>query len=297
MPLSRFQAMQHAGEQIVEEIKSYGPGHIFTFSALRDILKDNRERWILPKVTTTKDFIKFLAEEGILHPVEIETPWEGNAKRYILGEASPYRIALSLRKDSYLSHYTALYLHELTDNIPKNIFTNKEQSRKPSNADSNLRQENIDRAFSKPMRKTNQVAEFDGHRVYLINGKNVSKLGVIDNFSLDDEEVSITGMERTLIDAVVRPGYVGGVQEVFGAFKMAQGQISVNRLMALLKKMNYRYPYHQAVGFYLEKAGYKNSQLALVERMEANCDFYLTYNMDDKAYSKRWRLYYPERFG
>lgn len=297
MPLSRFQAMQHARERIAKKIEDYGPGYIFTFSELKDILNENRERWILPKVTNTKDFIRFLTDEDILNTIEIETPWADNTKRYILGEASPYRIALSLRQGSYLSHYTALYLHELTDNVPKSIFTNQEQSRKPTNTGTSLEQERIDHAFSKPMRKTNQIAEFGRHRVYLISGKHTGRLGVIDDFSLNDGDVFITDMERTLLDAMVRPGYVGGVGEVLQGFKRAKGQISVNRLMALLKKMNYRYPYHQAVGFYLERAGYKDSRLALVERMEIRYDFYLTYNMEKKDYSKRWRLFYPKRFG
>jgi len=42
-------------------------------------------------------------------------------KKYLFGDVSNYEIALSINKGSYLSHYIAMFLHGLTDNIPKKI--------------------------------------------------------------------------------------------------------------------------------------------------------------------------------
>jgi len=79
----------------------------------------------------------------------------------------------------------------------------------------------------------------------------VNRLGVID-YDLDGIMIRITGLERTLVDAVVRPDYSGGIEEVLKAFTAVKGEISVNKMLAILKKMDYMYPYHQALGFYLE---------------------------------------------
>ena len=71
----------------------------------------------------------------------------------------------------------------------------------------------------------------------------------------------------------------------------------MNRLAATLKKLNYIYPYHQAIGFYLEKAGYKKSLINLLQDFEIKYDFYLTYQIKDKEslkYSPKWRLYFPK---
>jgi hypothetical protein len=57
--------------------------------------------------------------------------------------------------------------------------------------------------------------------------------------------------------------------------------------------MDYIYPYHQVLGFYLEKAGYKESQLKILDNMDIEYDFYLNYKMENPSFSERWKLYYP----
>jgi predicted transcriptional regulator of viral defense system len=187
-----------------------------------------------------------------------------------------------------------MYLHGLIENIPQVIYTNKEQSRKPRYG-SDLTQESLDRAFARPMRKTKQIAQYNRFKIYLLNGKYTGNLGVIDH-DLNGITIRSTGLERTLVDAVVRPDYSGGIEEVLKAFTAAKGEASVNKMLAILKKMDYMYPYHQAIGFYLEKAGYKESVLQLVEELGIAYNFYLTYQMTDKVLNDRWKLYVPRRF-
>lgn len=108
--------------------------------------------------------------------------------------------------------------------------------------------------------------------------------------------VRLTNIERTLIDAAVRPIYTGGISEVAKAFQFAKEQVSVNRLGAMLKKLSYTYPYHQSIGYYLERAGYRSSQLDLLRRSPMEYDFYLDHGMQDTKYIKDWRLHGPRGF-
>lgn len=56
------------------------------------------------------------------------------------------------------------------------------------------------------------------------------------------------------------------------------------------------YPYHQAIGFYLERTGYKESVLQLVEELGIEYNIYLTYQITEKVLNDRWKLYVPKRF-
>lgn len=287
--LSRFQIMQHMKPHILNFFKSNGP-KVYSQSEIEQIFRNNKIKWALPYITTAEDFIKFLLDKGILNRVSIKLP-RGNIIKYTYGEVSKYEIALSINKNSYLSHYTALMLHDLTENVPKNIYTNSEQRDKSSIKRSELEQTNIDKAFSRPMRQTNQIAIMEDNKVFLLNGKNVERIGVIDGpFG------PITNIERTLIDITVRPNYAGGIYEVLNAYIAAKGKFSVNKLVSYLKKMDYTYPYHQAIGFYLEKAGYNENVIKLIEKIEIKYNFYLTYEMKEKEFSERWKLFFPKGF-
>jgi predicted transcriptional regulator of viral defense system len=296
--LSRFMIIQHMKPQIVKHLKELNE-NIFSIGDLQSILNDNRGRWTIPKITTANEFIGVLKDKGVIEEVVITTT-QRKITKYIFGEASPYDISISLRMGSYLSHFSAVFSHQLTENVPKTIYTNLEQSPKyTGDRDAELQQENIDLAFSRVMRLTNQKATFNfrgkDYKVFLLNGKHQNRLGVekLSAFNLSNPS-DVTNIERTLIDIVVRPVYSGGVEEVLHAFKEAKGTFSVNRLLSYLKKMDFIYPYHQLIGFYLEKAGYEEKVLNLLNKLEIKHNFYLTYQIPEKDYSERWHVFYPK---
>ena len=291
--INRYQVMQVSKPLISKYFKQLKE-KIYTPEDIQKIFNSNREEWRLLRSTKIGDFIKFIIENKLVKEIAIQMPNNTAKKRYIQEKVSIYKVALSIDTNTFLSHYTALYLHNLTDNIIKDIYTNKELTKKTVRVNK-LIQENIDRAFSRPMRVSRQAASSGEYRIFLLNSKNFEKLGVID-FKKDGEVIYLTNIERTLIDAAVRPNYSGGVTEVLNAFKKAKGKFSVNKLKAMLKKMDYIYPYHQIIGFYLEKAGYEERLIKLFEDFEIKYNFYLTYRMKQKDFNDRWKLFFPKEF-
>jgi predicted transcriptional regulator of viral defense system len=266
---------------------------LFTYADLQSILEENREFWRLTKSTTLDDFIEFLTKYGRLDRIEINF-LSRKMIRYIWGNASAYEVALSWHPASYLSHYTAVYLHDLTEQIPKMIYLNVEQPRKTP-PPRKLDQANIDTAFKRPMRRSKAVAPFGDFEICLLSSMGGLNLGVVESDGPEGEKIRLTNVERTLIDITVRPGYAGGVFEVLKAFRNAKGKVSINRLAAMLKTLDYVYPYHQAIGFYLERTGaYDEPTLRLLRKFELKYDFYITYDMRDPEYSKEWRLFFPK---
>lgn len=271
------------------------PKRVHKHSDIRQTLSDNRGFWRLAMSTTVNAFISFLLDETKLKKLRLDFPHRTEI-RYTWGDVSTYELALSLRPNCYYTHYTAVYLHELTDQVPKTIYLNHEQPPK-RHRDSDLDQARIDMAFRRPVRISKNIAGYDDQRICLLNGMHTGGTGVVEIRGRVGETIRVTNVERTLIDITVRPVYAGGVFEVLKAYRLAKDKVSVNKLAATLVKLNYIYPYHQAVGFYLEKAGvYKQSLIDLVHRFEKKFDFYLVHNMKDVDYSKQWRLFFPKGF-
>lgn len=238
-------------------------------------------------------FLKYLLEAGLLQQVDLESARYPGFRRYLLQGATAFEVALSLRDGSYLSHASAVFLHGLTEQLPLRIYVNREQAAKPE-PEGVLTQEALTRAFARPGRETNYIFEGPGYEVVLLNGKSTGNLEVGTLKGLEGELLAVTKLERTLIDIAVRPTYGGGIYQVLEAYRATKDRASVGVLLATLKKLNYLYPYHQAIGFYMERAGYPEQALARVEALGAELDFYLAHGISNRAYSKRWRLYHPD---
>ena len=114
-------------------------------------------------------------------------------------------------------------------------------------------QENIHRAFVGKQRQSNLIYEFEEYKITVINGKSTNRLEVVPIVSADSEVLETTKLERTLIDIAVRPSYAGGVFEVLEVYKRAKNNASISVIITTLKKLNYLYPYHQIIGFYMER--------------------------------------------
>lgn len=252
------------------------------------------EAWELG-TATSRAILLGLVRHGVLDRIRLPFPHRAYT-RFAFGDYSIFELLQSLDQNAYFTHYTAMQLHGLTEQIPKAIYLNVEQF--ATGGGGQLSQEGIERAFKGKPRITNNVVEFDGRRVFKLNGMNTSKIGVT-TMTLDEAPfpIAVTNIERTLIDIAVRPMYAGGVSAVAKAYAAAADQCSVNKIAAYLRKLNYTYPYHQAIGYYLERSeAYDADQVELLAKLPMEFDFYLTYQMKNTSYNNRWKLYVPKGF-
>ena len=288
--------IQIAKPDIVAYLDAHN-NHILKLTEIAAILSKQRAFWRLAQRTNTQQFIKFMSDNGSLKRLDFPFPYRAEI-RYIWGDVPLLEVLLTLKKDAYFSHYTAVRMHGLTEQVPKTIYLNHEQRPQPQNP--HLEQGRIAAAFSRRPRVSQNSIDFDDVRICLVNGMYANQLGVANeqvSYNGDTKvNVRLTNIERTLIDITVRPIYSGGVFEVLKAFRLAKDQVSVNGLAAMLQKLKYVYPYHQAIGYYLERAGYKPSLLDLLRRFPMDYDFYLANQLGDTEYNKDWRLYIPRGF-
>jgi predicted transcriptional regulator of viral defense system len=281
-----------AARPAVQTFFNTSSAKVYNRRQLSSALKEHRTEWSLPSEITTSRFINFLTAKLTLREITLASDHYSDEKRFIWGEPSIYAIALSLRNNAYLTHGSAVFLHGLNDQIPQTVYVNYEQSPKPQSGA--LTQEGIDRAFSNQQRRSNLTFQYEGYQIIVINGKHTNRLEVSPFVGRYGETLDVTKLERTLIDITVRPAYAGGVVQVLEAFKRAEGSVSVNTLTATLKKLNYLYPYHQAIGFYMERAGYPEGKWSKLLKLGTEFDFYLAHQLpSNKKYDSKWRLFYP----
>ena len=277
----------------------------FIFETLKDNLR--------MKSITFRNFVNFLQNAGYIIDVKKITVDNSSRKLYFskffdngAGFRNALELARTLYNDGYISHYTATYLHGLTEQIPKTIYVRVEYPAYSSNSEVKLTQERIDIAFSKPSKISNKfsVKNFFGFRIKKVFTKKSQKAGV-SKISIDDKsnlEIKITDIERTLIDIAVRPEYSGGISEVCKIYRNAvkMGVINVRKIVNLIKRLDFVYPYHQAIGFLLDLSEVNSAELNYIKRsFPIKYDFYLTHGMnkteqEDITFVQEWRIYVPK---
>jgi len=297
MPRGRPAKLQ-AATSVVLRYFNESKRKVFPLQEISKILAENKESWKLAESTTPEKLIELLTIKGDLRQALI-TPTDiyPNARafiRYTWGAVSPFSLAVSMRKGSYLSHGSAVFLRGLNDQIPRGvIYVNQEQSPKPQADPNSLSQQSVDKAFSRKQRQSTFIYQCEDAEFLILSGKNTGALEV-GMVGIQGDEVAVTKTERTLIDIAVRPAYAGGVHQVLEAYRGAIGKISVSSLLATLKRLNYLYPYHQAIGFYMQRSGYAPNQYDRLKERGLDFDFYLAHDMRDRDYSSEWRLFHPK---
>lgn len=269
--------------------------NIYTKDELGIMLRKNRDNWRLTQSMTLDDFIGFLIKKTQLKKHVFIFP-SYTITRHNWFRATDLEIVCSIKANSYFSHYTAAFLHELTNKVPKTFYLTREQSAKKKR-EKPITQNEIDEAFSKISKHSSNMAKFGDNRVYLLHGMFTGNIGVKKDFGPNGQEIYYTTLERTLIDMVVRPQYSGGVHEVLEAFRLARGRLSINNMLDILSKMDFVYPYRQAIGFFLEKAGgYSKRVVRHFRPLNEGYIFYLDHAMKEPDFSEEWKLFYPKGF-
>jgi len=279
---------------------------VFTHKEIATIISSHLANWALPRRRKPKGndefYIKSKGQRNVFEALKNETklteidlpfPYR-KIKRFAWGNAKPQEVIQSINASGYFSHYSAIEIHGLSEQVPKTIYFNIEQP--ATGGGGTLSQEGINRAFANKCRVSNNRINYGDLKICLLNGQNTNRLGV-EKTQYNDTSISVTNVERTLIDATVRTIYAGGIGEVANAYNNAAKMISVERIANYLRDLNYTYPFHQAVGFYLDRTGeFTDEALLPIRRNPIEFDFYLTYQLRNPAYNEKWRLYIPKGF-
>ncbi len=282
------------GEPAVSATLDEQERRVFRSQDLQKLFQQHRDEWGILSPVTWKSFLEFLENDLGLKKITLKGPkYQQRFVRYLWREPTALEVAASLRSTAYLCHASAVFVHGLTRKLPSILYVNYEQSEKPKPT-GELTQANVDRAFRSKQRESAFAFAYEKFTIVLLSGKNTDHLEVQNLSIASGIKAPVTSLERTLIDIAVRPAYAGGVQQVLDAYRRAKAKVSIPKLLATLHELDHVYPYHQAIGFYMERAGYPRNQLSRLKDLGLDLTFYLAHNMREKERNDSWRLYHPK---
>lgn len=282
--------MAKKNEHIIKGIISDFNYNVINWKEIIELLYSVRDVYGF-KNYRLSDFIEYIEEICNVKEVTSVNEHMSVIPLYAKPQADIYDLAAALSRASYFSFYTAITIHGLTLQLPKHIYMTNERNNYVE-YNNTLKQEAIDMAFSKKPRQTTNTRNIQNYQLHLINGQSNNRLGVV----AFRDYYFVTDVERTIIDSVVRPFYSGGVTQILEAIVNAKNIIDLDKLVYYYKQMHFIYPYHQAIGFYLDRAGYDYNALAPFLKMPQVHKFYLTYNMRFTEFDSRWNLFFPRGF-
>jgi hypothetical protein len=109
------------------------PDRVYTRSEIAGHHLKLRRDGVLAKHTKLDEFLNFLIARRHLMAIKLEAKeYAKETMRYFVGRPSSFAIAASLRKNGFMSHGTAAYLHGLIKEVPNTIYLNVELSAKPA---------------------------------------------------------------------------------------------------------------------------------------------------------------------
>ncbi|MEK6776602.1 MAG: hypothetical protein AABY87_06970 [bacterium] len=246
-------------------------------------------------------FISVLLKDGIIKRYRLTA--RNNRSRILycsrpLDEIDPYENAMAMFPDGYFCNYSSIYYHSLTNQVPKTLYICNETISERRSKVRDISDNDLRRAFIKPRRHTSCVFDITGYSIVVVDRERNSGHGVIKTLATSQllpRKSRVTCMERALIDAVVAPHYNGGIASVYAHYKAAQRRANAAKLIELYKKLDFVYPYSQAIGFLLEKARMAKHAALVYREFPPKHIYYIDHNAKTSwRYDKKWKLHYPE---
>lgn len=244
-------------------------------------------------------------KEGIR---EVGLKWKGPSSRSSVSlytslpdeEINPLEIATAFHPKSYLCYQTALFWNELTEQVPQTFYIGQER---PETSSKGQTPESFDDfelrdAFVKAPMEHKNVGTFGQYRYIILVRAYTGNAGVESrkiSFNGKKITISITGLERTLLDCISVPENAGGISNVVEAIRLGSKNIDIDLFYKLYQKLGFKYPHWQRVGFLFDRLGYKNIAKEWKDRFGIPKNkFFLTkgYKLE-WDFDKLWSIYFP----
>lgn len=184
-----------------------------------------------------------------------------------------FEIAMQLVNPAVISHYSAFYHHELTDQIPRDIFISTVTGSYIPRMDENGKQLGF---------------RLDGVCYRIVQVDKSRFFGAITAWK-GEVSFQVTDLERTLLDGLVAPQYCGGFEEVLHGFSEKVSVLNVDQLINYALRLDIAVS--RRLGWVLERLGIAGEKIScLAQPSRAGYRRLDPSNKPMGQYDKKWLL-------
>lgn len=245
-----------------------------------------RENAPLPDSDRTNDIVKALhglgLESSCVHGIyRVDSPFAsavGFSDEQIVQESHPLAV---------FSHWTAISLHALTDQIPDEIVvTNYRQPETGRLPLGTTPEDWVDLDLP----RLRMPKSLDHTSVRWIRGRRATDFGTTVMFS-QGIPIYVSDLERTLVDAAKSPAKSGSISNVFKAWRGAIDQIDLDVLVKYTDQFDEQV-LRQRIGYILETMGLHHHALDRWQKsaLRGGSVKLVASGEYAKTYSERWNL-------
>ena len=249
-------------------------------------------------------FIQALKDEGILrmHTLQPKNPTRKTMHVYSsaqLNEIDSYDLAAAMLPGGYFCNLSAVYYHGLISQVPNTVYWCQETSApRKGRSKQQVTDARVRSAFIKPRHHTSFVVKQRDHDIVIIERTRGTDHGVVAvrrQQSPCPVGSRVATLERALIDAVVSPHYNGGITSLCEYFGAAKGKLKTQKLLEIYRKLEFVYPYAQAIAFFMDHAGMQDHAEEVRRVYPPRQRFYVDHGAKSTwIYDERWMISYPK---
>jgi predicted transcriptional regulator of viral defense system len=175
-----------------------------------------------------------------------------------------FEIAIKIVSPSWISHYSAMHYHHLTDQIPFATYLTTSGPLPTINS------------------KKSSSIDLLGHQYNIIQQKEEDRNG-IEAVWIGSALIDITDLEKTIIDGLAQPKYCGGLREVLHSLSENIDRLNIEKLISYSKDKSSK----KRLGWALDKIGIEMQELIPKDK------YYILLNAsgeDFGAYNNKWKV-------
>lgn len=260
---------------------------MYSLRELNEVLTHLKTKKLIAQNISGRSFFNMLQNRLELKTYSISSEKINKVRYTLYSDINVYDFVATFEKQGFFSMSTSLNIQGLSNEKNEFVFFSKELTPKYYNKNNEIHQEDIDQAYEKEYRYTSSIATYKNNHVIYLTPKHTGRFEVVRY-----NEYYVSSVHRAFVEMIIHVQYFKSFETVIEIFKPLKNRLDVKRIFKVLEIFDLIYPYHQLIGFSLEKVGFYKNDLDLFKKQVSDLKFYTQKSKIKYTFDSYWNIYY-----